>query len=115
MNISDEITSHFRLRELQKKALKKLHLETIEDLLFYFPNRFEDPGAESNLVNLQDGAVVIVEGMILSNKTSLGFSRARSITKALLQTKDGNLNIVWFNQPYVSKKYKEGANVRPKR
>ena len=38
MNIHDELTGHFRIDEAHKKALKKLDIGTIENLLYHFCN-----------------------------------------------------------------------------
>ncbi len=37
MNLQDGLETEFRLAEIQKKALVKMGISTIEDLLYYFP------------------------------------------------------------------------------
>ena len=46
-----------------EKALKKLGLETIEDLLYYFPVRYGDMAQVKNIVGLSKGDHALVYGL----------------------------------------------------
>lgn len=88
--------------------LKKLGLNSVHDLLFYFPfryNRFENAGL---IKNLQEGQEVQIVGQIdlISNRRSA--RRRMNLTEALIQDDSGVLKIIWFNQPYIAKALKAG-------
>ena len=53
MDLKSTIESQFRLVISQKKALKKIGLKTIEDLLFYFPARYGDTTELKNIKDLK--------------------------------------------------------------
>lgn len=49
MNISDQLSDHFRLQAQQEKALRKLGIETIEDLFYHFPRYYGDTAATKKI------------------------------------------------------------------
>ena len=53
-----------RFTEIQKKALKKMKIETVEDLLYHFPVRYGDHNEFSYIKNLQAGDQAIIYGKI---------------------------------------------------
>ena len=55
MELNSTITKEFRTTEAQKKALKKLGLTTIEDLLFYFPVRYDSTEDLKEIKGLKKG------------------------------------------------------------
>ena len=73
MKTSDLISLHFRLTESQKKALKKLQLESVEDLLFHFPTRYESIEDIKNIKDLEKDDQAIVYGKISGLQTKKSF------------------------------------------
>jgi RecG-like helicase len=55
MQLKDTITSQFRIDETQRKALGKLGILTIRDLLYYFPTRYTDISEVRHINTLTDG------------------------------------------------------------
>jgi RecG-like helicase len=55
MNLQDILSIHFRLNSDHQKALKKLGLLTIEDLLNYLPVRYENISDVQSISGLQKG------------------------------------------------------------
>ncbi|KKW45690.1 MAG: hypothetical protein UY97_C0017G0020, partial [Parcubacteria group bacterium GW2011_GWB1_57_6] len=50
VNIEDTVDAHFmRLRPDQKRALAKLGIRTIRDLLYHFPSRYERSGPSTTI------------------------------------------------------------------
>lgn len=92
--------------------LKRLKIETIKDLIFYYPFRYENysqiiPIAD---LNCNQEAVVIGRIELLANKRS---SRQRKIfTEAILTDDSGSIKIIWFNQPWIVKNIKIGERLR---
>lgn len=91
---------------VKKSLLKKLHslgLRSAQDLLFYFPFRYDDFSRVAPINQLQDGARVTVRGrlQLLASRRS-SFQR-RFLVEAVLADDTGQLRAVWFNQPYIAK------------
>lgn len=93
------------------RKLRILGLETVEDLLWHLPFRYEDYSRQAKIVDLVAGQTVNVVGNVelIQNKRSP--KRRLNITEALINDETGQLRVVWFNQPYISKNLKEGDKV----
>lgn len=112
MKSANLISDHSRLNEFQKKALSKLGLKTIEDLLYHFPSRYGDISETRNISSLEKGEEAVVFGKITKLKTSKGFRTKIAMADAWVEDESGKIHCVWFNQPYLAKMTPEGALVR---
>lgn len=112
MNLTDTIESQFRLNPTQKKALEKLKLKSLRDLLYYFPSRYTDISQINYINNLSDGDTATIFGTISKLKTSKSFRSKIPMGQAILTDLTGSIRIVWFHQPYLAKMLKEGSTVR---
>lgn len=94
-----------------EKLLKKIGLETLPDLLFYFPSRYEEYQESDNLNQLKIGQNINLKGeiQIISNRRS--WKRKMSITEAIISTPSGSIGVIWFNQPFITKILKAGDQV----
>lgn len=95
---------------LQKK-LKKMGIETLEDLLFHFPHRYEDFSNLENIKDLNLGEETCISGKILGINASRTWKKNMIITEAIIQDKTGAIKAVWFNQSYIAKTLKTGDKV----
>jgi GxxExxY protein len=94
-----------------QEKLKKLRLETIKDLLWYFPFRYED---FSNIVAIKDlkiGQHATIQGIIQSIKLRRTWKRRMFIVEALISDETGNIRAVWFNQRFLITMLKKGSRV----
>jgi len=112
MHLDDEITSQFRLDINQKKALEKLGIKKIQDLLYYFPNRYTDISEFRHINTLEDGEQATIVGVISNLKTKKGFKSNIPMGEATITDITGKINIVWFHQPYLAKMLRDGSTVR---
>ena len=102
----------FRLSPFQKKALLKMRLKNIEDILRYFPTRYGEAGAIKAIEFLVPGESVVVFGKISNLKTAKTFKSRVAISTAEVEDSTGKIKIIWFNQPYIAKMFFEGMLVR---
>lgn len=112
MNLTDNIESQFKIDINQKKALGKLSLSKIQDLLYYFPNRYTDISEFRHINTLQDGEHATIVGIISDLKTKKGFKSKIPMGEATLTDLTGKINIIWFHQPYLAKMLREGSTVK---
>jgi len=96
--------------KLQSK-LKKLGLLSVQDLLLYFPFRYDD---FSNLVSVKELADKVGEGVTVQVKLQMiknrrSWKSKKNITEAIFASEDGDiLRVMWFNQSYLTKVLKPG-------
>ncbi len=112
MELKDNIENNFRISESQKRALTKLGLITIKDLLYFFPTRYTDISDIRHINTLQDGENVTILGEISNLKTKKGFKSKIPMGSATISDITGKINIIWFHQPYLAKMLNEGALVK---
>ncbi len=113
MQASDLIAQHFpRLNSFQTRGLEKLRLETVRDLLFYFPARYGKQLPEKKIAELIVGEEVIIYGLVKSAKTSKAWKKKMAIGEVTLEDQTGKIKAVWFHQPYLAKKVVIGKYAR---
>ena len=112
MHTVSPLKDKFRLTEIQKKALAKMGIVTVEDLLYHFPTRYGDTSQVSYIESLSKGSDSVVFGTITGLKTSKAFIKKIPMSEAVVEDDTGKIKLVWFNQPYIAKMMREGALVR---
>lgn len=93
------------------KRLRKLGIETLRDLLFHFPTRYEDLTNLKKIKETKIGEEVTIQGKIVEIKNSKTFKKKMFITEALIEDKTGIIKSVWFNQPFLTKNLKKGDHI----
>ena len=91
------------------KRLKKFGIKTVQDLLFYFPARYDDFSEIITIAEARNklGEIACVQGEIIEIETTKSFYNRMAITKAVVQDRTAQINVMWFNQPYLEKSLKE--------
>ncbi len=112
MLLTDPLHTHFRLNELQKKALHKLGIVSVQDLLYHFPTRYGDTSKTQSINSLQKGIASVVFGKINGLKTGKGYRTKIPMATAKLSDESGSIELVWFNQPYIAKMIADDSFVR---
>lgn len=112
MRITSTLKEIFRLTEIQRKALAKMGITTIEDLLYHFPTRYGDTAQVSYVDSLTKGSDSVIFGTISGLKTSKAFIKKIPMSEATVEDETGKIKLVWFNQPYIAKMMRDGALVR---
>lgn len=111
MELSLSLEEIFRLNPRQKAALDKLEIKTIQDLLFYFPSRYEVFSERKNIINLSEGDKTTVFGAVLEAGMGKTWKKKMSFSEATIGDNTGIIRAVWFHQPYMAKILKVGDKV----
>ncbi len=111
MELSTPLSSLARVGTVTTRNLKKLGLETVGDLLLYFPFRYDDFSQSLAIDSLQAGQTVNITGVIelIQNKRSP--RRRMYITEALINDGTETIRAIWFNQPFLTRTLKPGDEV----
>jgi ATP-dependent DNA helicase RecG len=89
------------------KLLKKLGIQTVEDLLFYFPKDYENRSSILKIEDLTVGEKQTFKGYIVGSPREIKTSRV-IITKVPVKDGTGAVELVWYNQPYIKNNLKIG-------
>ncbi len=91
------------------KVISGLGINTIEDLLYYFPRRYEDRTNLSPISALKQGELQTVKARVLTkNERQSMRRRGFSILEVVVGDDSGKIFCVWFNQPYLADYFKPG-------
>jgi ATP-dependent DNA helicase RecG len=109
---ADLLTTHFRLDEPHKKALKRLNILTVENLLLHLPQRYEDISSIQSVGSLVKGQDAIVYGQIGGLNTRKSWKSRVPISEGWVEDGTARIKIMWFNQPYIAKMLTDGIYVK---
>jgi ATP-dependent DNA helicase RecG len=113
VKLEDTVDNHFtRLKPEQKRALKKLGIKTIGDLLYHFPARYESAGQTGTIAGVVAGADVTLYGTVRKPDIRKTWKSRRPIAEAWLEDASGKIKMMWFSQPYVAKTLHDGMVVK---
>lgn len=112
MNLLDTVAEVFRLREQNKKALEKLGILSVRDLLYHFPARYGDTSSASSIESLTEGESATVFGKIEKLETGKTFHGKMAKATAVVHDETGSIGITWFRQPYLAKMLHDGSLVK---
>ena len=94
------------------KAFSRLGINTIEDILYYFPRRYEDRRSFGPIRDLKVGQVQTIKAEVLAKGERQSFRRRGfSITQIAVSDSTGKIFCVWFNQPYLKEYFKVGSGL----
>lgn len=91
------------------QRLARLGIETVRDLLWHFPRRYEDYSALKTIHQLKPGE----ECTIIGNIWDVNSRKARSgheIVQAIISDSTGTIQATWFN-PYMLRQLKPGRTI----
>ncbi|MCK5591786.1 MAG: ATP-dependent DNA helicase RecG, partial [Candidatus Pacebacteria bacterium] len=109
--LDTKVENRFRLLPVQKKALTRLKISTIEDLIFHFPSRYSDIAKIRKIVNIKDEDSVTVYGKIGKIKTRKAYQTKIPMAEGVIEDDTDKLKVIWFHQAYVAKMFPEGTMV----
>ncbi|MDP3732585.1 MAG: ATP-dependent DNA helicase RecG [Candidatus Omnitrophota bacterium] len=94
------------------KSFSKLGINTIEDLLYYFPRRYEDRTQFISIFKLQEGKTYTIKAQVLAKGERQSFRRKGfNIIEVVVGDSTGKIYCVWFNQPYLKEYLKVGVTL----
>ena len=90
------------------EAFAKLDINTIRDLLEFFPRAYEDRRALKNLADISDGEYACARVVASENAKLTHVRRGLDLVKCAAFDDTGNVAITFFNQSYLKDSIKVG-------
>jgi ATP-dependent DNA helicase RecG len=90
--------------KVRVELFRKLGIDTVEDLLYHFPRRYEDRGNIMKIAEIVPEESCSVLGTVTYPPVNIRSQRGVRLTRSLVKDGTGTLEIVWFNQPYITSK-----------
>jgi ATP-dependent DNA helicase RecG len=111
MNLSTPLTSLNGVGAAIGKRLADIGLNNVQDLLLYFPFRYDDFTNATKIKDLQPDVAANIIGQIELIENRRAHSRRMNITEALINDGSETLKVIWFNQPFLTKTLRVGDTV----
>lgn len=86
------------------QTLSRLGLQTLGDMLYFFPRRYDDYSQLKSINRLKYGDELTVIATIMNVSTRPLRSGRTTLTEAIVSDGSGSLRVSWFNQPWIAKR-----------
>jgi len=106
VGIHDSIRELKGVGEALAKKFASLDVYTADDLIQYYPRRYDDYSQITEIRHLRPGPVTIEA--TIKQATGRYVRRGMHITEAVVSDITDSTRIVWFNQPYRAASLKQG-------
>ncbi len=94
------------------KIFSEAGINTIEDLLCYFPRRYEDRTKFVSISEVKEGQIQTIKAEVLANGQRQSWKKQGfNIFELIVGDRTGRIFCVWFNQPYLKKYLKVGSTL----
>jgi ATP-dependent DNA helicase RecG len=101
-----------KVRPVDSKRLTALGILTVRDLLLHLPFGWEQFGDPKQVAELEDGTLATVVGTIVRIAPKISKYKKLKLTQgALADDADDELNLVWFNMPWIAGQLHRGDRV----
>lgn len=98
------VTNIKGIGEKTAKALERINIKTIEDLIHYYPRDYEQKKDLKTISELCLNEVCLIEGEVCEQPQNIR-KKNIIITKMKIKDETGQLNVTWFRQPYMKNKF----------
>lgn len=107
MNLQSDITTLKGVGEKSAALFRKLHIETLRDLLFYFPRDYETFEEPVPIGGARAGEVCAIRGLVMGTPL---VKQVRSLKILTVSVRDatGTMQLTFFNMPFLKNALKSG-------
>lgn len=96
--------------EKTQKLFAKVGIETVGDLIRYYPRGYDVYEEAVPIGELEEGKVQTVTGMIFG-RVQVSGSRKLQVTTLMLKDLTGTLKVIWFRMPFLRNTFAKGGAV----
>ena len=111
MNLQDNASILKGVGKKRLPLLEKLHIETIDDLLHFFPRRYEDRRTVIPIMAAPFGREVLVSGQVMSKQMAGSPYSRKRLLKVQIEDNTGSLELLFFNGKYLESYFKPGEQM----
>lgn len=96
--------------EKTQRLFAKVGIETVGDLIRYYPRGYDVYEEAVPIGELEEGKVQTVTGMIFG-RVQVSGSRKLQVTTLILKDLTGTLKVIWFRMPFLRNTFAKGGTV----
>lgn len=102
MRLNDKVSTLKGVGPKKAEALAGAGIETLQDLLYFFPRKYEDRRQVTPIGSLNPGKDVLISGKVLSRRYSGNPYKKNTPLALLIGDETGTIEILFFNGRYIA-------------
>ena len=102
------ITAVKGIGEKTAKLFQKIGVETVEELLHYYPRAYDEFKEPQPIAELKEDTIAAVGGILAKTADVVRYGARLQVTTAGLRDSGGTLALAWYNMPYLRGTLKAG-------
>lgn len=102
MQLNDKVSTLKGVGPKKAEALANLGIRTLQDLLYFFPRKYEDRRQVTAIGSLAAGRDVLISGRVLSRRYSGNPYKKNTPLSLLVGDDTGTVEILFFNGRYIA-------------
>ncbi|QTH48769.1 ATP-dependent DNA helicase RecG [Streptococcus sp. zg-86] len=110
MSLEDRVRVLPGVGEKSAAKLQQLGLVTVEDVLCYYPFRYDDFAARS-VLELEEGEKALISGIVMTPPTVQYYGFKRNKLRFSLKQGEVVIAVSFFNQPYLADRIEVGQDL----
>ncbi len=108
--LNSPVTTLVGIGPSHAQRFEKLGVETIRDLLYLFPHRYNDFSSLKTVNQLEYGDEVTLIGTVWQTKAR-ETRKGGIIVTSIISDGTGTIQATWFNQPYLARRLSAGSKI----
>ena len=108
MDLYSSVSNLKCVGEKRKELLSRLNIETIKDLLYFFPRKYEDRRNVTSIINAPFNEDVLLEVKVVKKVFTGNPYSKKSLLRVLVEDNTGNIELLFFNAKYLSSCFNSG-------
>ncbi len=109
MALYDRISTIKGIGTQRAEKLSALGIETVRDMLYYFPVSVEDRRITKKVTDLADGETACITAIVGAQPTVRRIRKGFAVYSLPLRDDTGVITAVFYNNPYVVKNFRVGS------
>ncbi len=110
VNLGMPITTIKGIGPKKASAYKALGIETVGDMIEFYPRAYEISKGLSNIDQIKTNEAVMIRAKIIQSPVTRRTGRL-VLLSTLVADKTGEIQVVWYNQPYLAKQMTIGREL----
>lgn len=111
MNLQDSVANLKGVGKKRVEMLKKLNIETVEDLLYFFPRKYEDRRRPVLISEAPLGRDVLLSVRVVTRQIGGNPYSRKRLLKVLAEDNSGSVELLFFNGKYLADYFKNGKEL----
>lgn len=108
MELRDSVTKVKGIGPKKAELLRKLKIETVEDLLYFFPRKYEDRTRLWTIMEAPFDRDVLISGRVISRKLPGNPYLKKAPMRVQIEDNTGVIELVFFNARYIANQFQPG-------